>query len=611
MLTHHKKLVYILPFLFSAFSHASGEDSIRLEPVVITSTRIDSGDNMRVATRNSDSVIIDEEKSLSYPSVPSILKIFSLADIRTRGPYGVQSDISLRGAPFEENLVLIDGLSVNDPKSGHHNMDLPLTMHDIKRLEITYGPASSIYGAGAIGGAVNIVPKKPDENLEIYTSSVTGSWDFYSGSASLNIPAGALKSRNSVEWKRGTGYAPETEFNMLTASSYSEADLGYAKCAVFLGYLTKKFGADSFYSDLYPNEEESMNTGLLIAKAEINRDRVYLKPVFYWKRLQDKFILDRNRRNFSRNDHTTNSYGGEITSSVETALGAVAFGGAVGSEEISSTNLGDHNRVKTGAFLEYEKKFSQLLFNTSARLDYYSTFNWQFSPSVNAAYQILPSLTVRAGAAKAFRAPTFTELYYSSPANVGNPDLKCEEARSYDAGFNYKTHILAVSGTVFLRNADSVIDWTRSGSSGAWQADNIGKFDLYGLEGSMRIELKDVIKISVFKSIAVKYGYMEALDKKGITSKYVLEYLKHNLKCNLECELPFGLREDFNFGFAKRIGDEGYLLLDSTLYKDIDLDKGKMSLFLKFSNIFNTKYTEEGNVKMPGFGVFGGGSVEF
>ncbi|MGB2706092.1 MAG: TonB-dependent receptor [Candidatus Omnitrophota bacterium] len=580
------------------------EENIKLEPVIITATRIHSEEERKMPVRSEDSIVLGEDDALSHFSVPSVLRDFSLTDVRTRGPYGVQSDISLRGAPFEQNLVLLDGVSINDPKSGHHNMDIPLTMHDIERVDVTYGPASSIYGSGALGGAVNIVPKKPEDKLRIFGSSRTGSWDFYSGSASLNIPAGALKTRNSVEWKRNTGFAPETEFNMLTASSFSELTFDGTKFDCFLGYLTKKFGADSFYSDLFPNEEESVNTGLLIASAEIKRDSVLIKPVFYWKRLQDKFILDRNRRSFSRNDHTTGIYGGEITSQVATGFGNVAFGALVGNEKISSTNLGKHHRVKSGAFLEYENRVEDLFLSASARIDYYSTFKTHFSPSLNLGYALFPELTVRAGWAGSFRVPTFTELYYSTVANKGNPNLKPEKAWNYETGLNYASDAISGSATVFLRNTEKIIDWTRKSPTSAWQAENIGEFDIYGVESSFKLEL-DVCNLSL------RYAFLEGLDKKGIISKYVLEYLKHNLNACLEYKLPFGFREEVNFAFRKRIGSEKYFLLDLITYKDVELAKGKMNLFLKLSNVFNTEYCEQGDIKMPGFAIFGGGSVQF
>jgi len=611
LLTSRKIAVYILLLFLPIRAVSFADENIKLRPLVITSTRIYSREEGKIPVRSEDSIVLGESEALSHFSAASILSDFSLTDVRTRGPYGVQADISIRGAPFEENLVLINGISINDPKSGHHNMDIPLTMHDMERVDVTYGPASSVYGSGALGGAVNIIPGKPGDELRIFGSSTTGWWDYYSGSASINIPAGPLKTRNSVEWQRSTGFAPETEFDMLTASSFSELTFDDVKFGCLLGYLTKKFGADNFYSNLYPNEEESINTGLLIADAEIKKDTVLIKPVFYWKRLQDKFILDRNRKSFSRNDHTTDMCGGEITSRVRTEFGTVVFGGLVGNEKISSTNMGKHRRVKSGAFLEYENRIANLFLNASARVDYYSTFKTHFSPSLNLGYALFPELTIRAGAAESFRVPTFTELYYSTAANKGNPGLQSEKAWNYEAGLNYTSEGASVFATVFLRNTKKIIDWMRKSPSSAWQAENIGEFDMYGVESRLKLELEKFIETGFLKSVTLRYAFLEGPSKKGITSKYVLEYLKHNLITNLECALPFGITEELNFSFRKRQGYEKYFLLDLITYKDVEFKKGKANLFLKLSNVFNTEYCEQGEIKMPGFAAFAGAGVEF
>ncbi len=586
-------------------------EEIKLKPVVITASRIIAGTgSARMPTRAHDTIELSDKRRFSCSSVSSALGKFSVTDVRTRGPYGVQADISLRGAPFEENLVLLDGVNLNDPKSGHHNMDLPLTLYDIEKVNITYGPVSSIYGSGALGGAVNIIPKKPKDNFEFFASSKIGSWDFYSGGASVNIPLGIFKSRSSIEWKRSTGYAPETEFNILTATSYSHLVFDAAKFDVFLGYLTKKFGADSFYSNLYPNEEESVNTGLVYTKGKIavpttTMGTVAITPVLYWKRLQDKFILDRNRPAFSRNDHTTNMYGGEVSAQFTTGFGDIALGAGTGVEDITSTNLGDHCRIKQSVFIEYEKKFFDLLVNASTRFDYYSTFGFEFSPSVGFGYEIFPNFVIRGAAARGFRAPTFTELYYSSPANKGNADLKPEKSWTYEAGFNYNKGSVKASGSFFLRNTERIIDWTRKSAKSVWQSENIGQFDLYGVECFLKFDFNSLANITF------KYAYLESLDKKGIVSKYVTAYLKHNLNIGLECNLPFGFESRTDFSFRERSGNNGYFLFNSAIYRNITMNRVRFNLFFRIDNILNTKYEEERNLKMPPRAFFAGIDMKF
>jgi len=612
MSTSIQATVYILLAVFILSGEALSEESIKLDPVIVTSTRIPgTKDGIRKTTKSQDTILLDTVGITSEFSISSFLNEDSLVDVRTRGPFAVQSDISLRGAPFEENLVLFNSVSMNDPKSGHHNMDLPLTLFDIEKIQITYGSSSGVYGSGAMGGAINIIPRKPDKKLSMEGILSVGSWEFYSGGVSVNIPLGKISNRSSFTWQRSAGYARDTDFSIVTASNYSFVDFGEEKGGVFLGYLTKDFGAGSFYSERYPAEEEKIKTGLILANAEILRDNLVLKPALYWRRLCDTFLLDRNRIGFYRNDHTTDIFGGEVSSSLITPVGNLAFGFGLGGEKIRSTNLGDHSRAKFNSFLEYEKRFNALHINAALRLDYYDTFGFQVSPSCGLAYEVSRLFTLRCNASRGFRVPTFTELYYTSPANKGNPSLGTEEAWSYDVGALYETKDINLSGSFFLRTSDNVIDWTGTSSPGVWEAKNIGEFDIYGTEAYLQIKMKNIFQYTPLEKIILRYTFMESPKKKGIVSKYVLEYLKHNLIAELKSELPFGIKNRSLLTFRKRIGDDGYFVMDSVFYKEFDLKKGKATYYLKLNNVTNTAYEEYGYIKMPGFGVFFGVNIKF
>ena len=85
-------------------------------------------------------------------------------DVQRRGAPGTQGDISIRGSSFQQSLVLLDGVRLNDPQTAHHNLDLPLTVYDIDRVDVLSGPYSSIYGPDAYAGAVNLVTERPDKD---------------------------------------------------------------------------------------------------------------------------------------------------------------------------------------------------------------------------------------------------------------------------------------------------------------------------------------------------------------------------------------------------------------------------------------------------------------
>jgi len=94
---------------------------------------------------------------LLFSSDVGYLRLDPSIDPQERAPGGVQSDLSIRGSTFGQTLVLIDGLRVNDAQTGHHNLDLPIPLDSIDRIEVLHGAGSTFYGADAMGGPVNFI----------------------------------------------------------------------------------------------------------------------------------------------------------------------------------------------------------------------------------------------------------------------------------------------------------------------------------------------------------------------------------------------------------------------------------------------------------------------
>lgn len=427
--------LFILIILFNYFSlgFCSDDLSFDLEPLVITKSNIH--------LTNPYSLEFDSLKNLPFTSWSEALT-FSPLDLQSRTlKVDIQTDFSLRGSTYQGVLILIDGQRVNDPKLGHYNCDLPLSREDIQRIEVIPGVGSSIFGPDAIGGAINIILKKPKEKKKTLESSF-GSHQTKSGVFSITEKKDNLGMRFSLERQESNGFYYDTDFKRFAATFKSSLDITEGEFNIDLGYLEKEFGAYDFYTPArgYASKEwiktYLLNTGLNLA-----RQGFIIKPNFLWRRHYDKFVLDKTYvRSTSLNHHRSDVYTPNIYFQKETAiLGRIGLGLEYGEERINSTVLGKYNREHKSIFMDDSKNLiPKLSLGLSARTDDYDGFNQAYAGSLNFRYKISEENSLHFGASRSIRIPTFHELYYNDSTTTGDSTLSCEESLSYEAGWDYK-----------------------------------------------------------------------------------------------------------------------------------------------------------------------------
>ena len=227
-----RKMVF--PGIFCACSfHAHGKTIYTMEPLIVTAGKIPT--TLVETSRNI--IVIEKEEIINSPAsgVADLLKYISGIDINERGPEGIQSDVALRGGTFEQTLILIDGIKVNDPQTAHHNLNLPVHLGDIERIEILKGSASRLHGAGAFAGVINIITKKGEKkNLKITT--LAGDHKLLEGNLALSQPIGISNNYLSVSGKRSEGYRHNTDFDMWNIFFKSVFELKKAGGSISLGY---------------------------------------------------------------------------------------------------------------------------------------------------------------------------------------------------------------------------------------------------------------------------------------------------------------------------------------------------------------------------------------
>ena len=217
-------------------------------------------------------------------------------------------------------------------------------------------------------------------------------------------------------------------------------------------------------------------------------------------------------------------------------------------------------------------------------------------------------LKLRTSLGRSFRVPTYTELYYNTAANKGNPALSPEKSWSYEVGLDWTRQSFSWGATLFRREGDNLIDWVRATSSDPWETKNINAVETNGLEISYTLNPRQWNKSSPFSHISLGYTCLDAdRDESSLQSKYVMNYLEHQVSCTVNHSLPAKIRQVWKLNYAKRVNGNSYFLLATRLVKKF----GDSEIFIDGTNLFNTSYEEVGGVPMPGRWIKVGIKIEF
>ena len=219
-----KKVFYLASLLMSTLLMNAQENDQKtdtLKEVVISSSRIDLP--FKENSRTIQIVTAEDIKKLGVTNVADALQQIAGIDVRRQGVNGMQSDLYIRGGSFDQTLLLIDGIKVDDAQTGHHTMNLALPIEVIKRIEVIKGPAARIFGQNAFTGAINIVTKDVEDN-SLVAKVQGGSFDQFiaevTGTVSLKESSHIVHfSKNFSEGYRhnsdfdNTNYVLKSQFN--------------------------------------------------------------------------------------------------------------------------------------------------------------------------------------------------------------------------------------------------------------------------------------------------------------------------------------------------------------------------------------------------------------
>ncbi|NQU55521.1 MAG: TonB-dependent receptor [Bacteroidetes bacterium] len=577
-------------------------------------------------------------------SVQELLEYVAGVDVRQRGAEGVQADVSIRGGTFDQTLILLNGINITDPQTGHHNFNLPISLSQVERIEVLEGPAARIYGPNAFSGAINIVTKQTHENLiDFYVSA--GSYGFFNSNLSGSFKTGKVNHLIALNRKSSNGYIDNTDFGISNLFYSNQLNSTKGKLSFQVGASEKGFGANSFYTPKYPNQYEETKTLLTSVKWESN-SKLHLSPVVYWRRHQDRFELFRdNPASWYKNHnyHLTNVYGGNLNSWIQWELGKTAFGVEFRSENILSNVLGEEMNSPQkvpGESAEFTKSASR---NTTSFFLEHAVYlnNWSLTaglmsnfisgsdlginifPGIDVSYNITSEIKVFSTFNTSLRMPTFTDLYYSGPTNIGNPNLKPEKSATVEGGLKVNHGFLQGHAIVFYREGKDIIDWVKMESDEVWQPQNLTQLNSLGTEMQVGFNLREQFGKHFPNKLNFTY-FNNNLQKESqdIISNYVLDNLKHKFVGSINQSITKNIAIDLKASFQDREGAYTEFVENNygseVDYKpfwlfDAKVNYGltRLNLFVSVNNIFDLSYNDIGNVVQPGRWIKAGISYQF
>lgn len=569
-------------------------------------------------------------------TVNDLLKLAAGVDVRQRGGFGIQTDISIDGGTFDQITLLVNGVPVTNPQTGHNAADFPVNIADIERVEILRGAASRVFGSQAFSGAINVVTHVAGDSFN--ASVAGGSYGTLQASARVaGTVAKGFVSSVSGSYQRSDGAVQNGDFSggkLFWQGRYEDREIRIDAQA---GLTTNDFGANTFYSAAYPNQWEATRRYLVAVKAE-TKGRIHLAPQVSWLRSSDHFQLIRDTHT-AENFHRGDIYTAALNAWTQWALGRTAVGAEIRQEGIYSTNLGHEltadecfpvhgqdsifynhrdQRTNVSYFVEHNVVLNRwtLSAGVMAQRNTSTSRTFRFYPGVDVSYRPSEAWRLYASWNRSMRLPTFTDLWYKSPTQEGNVGLRPEESSAWRIGATWASRVVNVSVDGHFTRGTGMIDWVMYSESDIYHAtcfdlDNVGASVTTTVDFDQWLGRRQPLS-----RLRLDYANVYQHRRSGTDyykSNYALEYLRHKFTASLTHRLVADLSATWTLRLHDREG--AYLLYrdgkstgelhpygtHAVLDCRVQWQRPRYTLYIDMTNLTAHRYYDIANVRQPGF----------
>lgn len=628
---------------------------LKLDEVVVTGSRAPL--TQSEAAKIVSVITRDDIERASAETINDVLKLATGVDVRQRGGFGVQTDISVRGGNFDQITILLNGVNISSPHTGHLSADFPVSPDDIERIEIIEGASSRVYGTSAFNGAVNIVTASPNpsekrgeggkmgrrvqgvQEVQGLVNVYGGSYGYVGANGRIGITTKTVSNTLSAGYTRSDGATENSAFSSTRLFYQGAFNPQHSSLSLNwqAGYSYKPYDANTFYGAASRDQWESNERWMAAVNGTFKLSTINFQFSTFFNRWYDHYQWHHDSP-VGENFHRVESKGASLNAWTDWLLGKTLLGVEVRDERIKSSKLGKPMQEEDGHYKYRDQRCNVSLFfehdvrikRLSASLGLLANMNdgldtkWRIYPGVDVKYNIFDvernaSLRKRNGFQPtktrkldlfvswnmALRMPTFTDLYYSGVGIEGNQNLKPEKSNDVQIGAEYTTDGWRVKAQGFYSHKTDMIDWVKYRENGTtddifhsvnFQLDNIG------YEADVDFMAREIWGEGCpLRKFGVKYSYIsEKSDYQVdvISSKYAMDYLRHKLLLNADGRVWKNLNLSLNWRWQDRVGADNapYALMDGRL----SWDARHYSLYVNATNIFNKEYYDYVSIRQPG-----------
>lgn len=654
-----------LLLLFLITETPKAQIKAELDSIDVTASRIST--SISESGKNVSVITAEQIGEMPVQSVDDLLRSLPGININGRAGFGVQADVGVRGSTFSQVMFLLDNTPLNDPLTAHFNTNIPVALSEIAQIELIRGPASTSFGADAVGGVVHIKTKaymmkevEAPEELQTRTDL-----DISAGENNLHIidaTAGVAKKnvRFSTSFRTASsdgeqlpnpgfeeGVSSEenynTYFDMMNLSAALSINLGeHWNWYVRSGLENRDFNARYFYTRSIVDESvEQIDSRWALSALTYENNNHRSEINFSYRDVED--VFDFLPGTIPANVHQTGSLflngshqyelNSDQLTSISESLNYMRFmiGGQLLNKQIESTDRGDHENTSWGVYGIHTMNYDfGLSVTSSLRLQFNPISDFSFLPQISAAYD-LGNINLRTSIGRAIREGDFTERYIShqipnlTPGrNIGNPDLLPEESTTFDLGFDWTpANNLRFSPTFFYRSSSNLVDYVLTNSDNIDNADNLQPNEEYFYASN--ISESDVVGVEFFSALTsdlgsnatlkteAGYTYIKTTSNQNTVSRYIANHPSHQVSfdlslntknISLQSQSKFNVRSEESAALINAEVPDRYFLTNLRLgYKPFG---NNFQIYTQILNVTDTQYQEILGAPMPGRWILGG-----